>query len=190
MGGARNRERPSRAASSVPHSSRHQMPPQGASHLLHAAGALSRQKGRASGQSRGVCAPTCRWAAHAAERGPFTPPVAVLSLLTPPMPPPEHQPPLTTVHTAGALSRQKGRASGAESQCLRTRVPMGGARSRERPFHATSSVLTAHLTVTPSFFLCTSLDGRPKLCLRRDRSASAHHEPDVKNRCDGQQSQR
>ena len=47
---------------------------------------------------------------------------------------------------------------------------MGGARSRERPFHATSSVLTAHLTGTPSFFLCTSLDGRPKLCLRRDRS--------------------
>ena len=51
------------------------------------------------------------------------------------------------LHAAGALSRQKGRASGAESQCLRTRVPIGGARSRERPFHATSSVLTAHLTV-------------------------------------------
>ena len=76
MGGTRNRERPCRAASSVPHSPRHQLPPQGASHLLHAAGALSRQKGRASGQSRDVCAPACRWAAHATERGPVTPPVA------------------------------------------------------------------------------------------------------------------
>ena len=33
-------------------------------------------KGRASGQSRDVCAPACRWATHAAERGPVTPPVA------------------------------------------------------------------------------------------------------------------
>ena len=49
---------------------------QAASHFLHAAGALSRQKGRASGQSRDVCAPACRWAAHATERGPVTPPVA------------------------------------------------------------------------------------------------------------------
>jgi len=49
---------------------------QGASHLLHAAGALSRQKGRASGQSRDVCVPACRWAAHAAERGPVTPPTS------------------------------------------------------------------------------------------------------------------
>ena len=36
MGGTRNRERPCHAASSVPHSPRHQMPPQGASHLLRA----------------------------------------------------------------------------------------------------------------------------------------------------------
>ena len=49
---------------------------QAASHFLHAAGALSRQKGRASGQSRDVCAPACRWAAHATERGPVAPPVA------------------------------------------------------------------------------------------------------------------
>jgi len=56
-GGIRNRERPCHTASSVPHSPRHQMPREGASHLLHAAGALSRQKGRASGQIRDVCAP-------------------------------------------------------------------------------------------------------------------------------------
>ena len=49
---------------------------QAASHFLHAAGALSRQKGRASGQSRDVCAPACRWAAHTTKRGPVTPPVA------------------------------------------------------------------------------------------------------------------
>ena len=36
MGGTRGRERPCHAASSVPHSPRHQMPPQGASHLLRA----------------------------------------------------------------------------------------------------------------------------------------------------------
>ena len=53
---------------------------QAASHFLHAAGALSRQKGRASGQSRDVCAPACRWAAHATERGPVTPPVAFSAL--------------------------------------------------------------------------------------------------------------
>ena len=43
---------------------------QAASHLLHAAGALSRQKGRASGQSRDVCAPACRWAAHDTQQKP------------------------------------------------------------------------------------------------------------------------
>ena len=106
---------------------------------VHTAGALSRQKGRASGaESRCLRTRVPMGGArsrerpfHAASSGPSSSPHQ--------MPPPERQPPLTTVHTAGALSRQKGRASGAESRCLRTRVPMGGARSRERPFHAASS---------------------------------------------------
>ena len=56
MGGTRGRERPCHAASSVPHCPRHQMPPQGRQPpLLHAAGALSRQKGRASGRAESRC---------------------------------------------------------------------------------------------------------------------------------------
>ena len=113
MGGTRNRERPCRAASSVLHSPRHQMPPQGASHLLHAAGALSRQKSRASGQSRDVCAPACRWAAHAAERCPVAPPVA---FRTPHAPNAAsgRQPPLTRGRRPLAA---KGSSERAESRC-------------------------------------------------------------------------
>ena len=36
---------------------------------------------------------------------------------------------------------QKGSIERAASRCLRTRVPIGGTRNRERPFHAASSVL-------------------------------------------------
>ena len=120
------------------------MPPQGASHLLHAAGALSRQKGRASGQSRDVCAPACRWAAHATERGPVAPPVAFSALPTPPNAASGRQPPLTRGRRPLAA---KGSSERAESRCLRTRVPMGGTRNRERPCRAASSVLrTPHAT--------------------------------------------
>ena len=114
----------------------HQMPPQSASHLIHAAGALSRQKGRASGQSRNICAPACRRAAHATERGPVAPPVAFRTahatkcrLRAP-----------ATSYTRPAPSRGKRVERAGESQYLRTRVPMGGARNRERPCRAASTV--------------------------------------------------
>ena len=110
---------------------------QAASHFLHAAGALSRQKGRASGQSRDVCAPACRWAAHATERGPVAPPVAFSALPTPPIAASGRQPPLTRGRRPLAA---KGSSERAESRCLRTRVLMGGTRSGERPCRAASSV--------------------------------------------------
>ena len=87
---------------------------QAASHFLHAAGALSRQKGRASGQSRDVCAPACRWAAHATERGPVAPPVAFSALPTPPIAASGRQPPLTRGRRPLAA---KGSSERAESRC-------------------------------------------------------------------------
>ena len=66
--------------------------------------------------------------------------------LTPPNAASGRQPPLT--RGPGALSQQKGRASGQSlARCLRTRVPMGGTRNRERPCHAASSV--PHSPATP-----------------------------------------
>jgi len=54
------------------------------------------------------------------------------------------QPPLTRGRRPLAA---KGSSERAESRCLRTRVPMGGTRNRERPCHAASSV--PHSPATP-----------------------------------------
>ena len=94
--------------------------------------------GRASGQSRDVCAPACRWAAHATERGPVAPPVAFSALPTPPIAASGRQPPLTRGRRPLAAKRVE--RAGRVARCLRTRVPMGGTRNRERPCHAASSV--------------------------------------------------
>ena len=57
--------------------------------------------------------------------------------LTPPNAASGRQPPLTRGWRPLAA---KGLSERAESRCLRTRVPMGGTRNRERPCHAASSV--------------------------------------------------
>ena len=113
------------------------MPPQSASHLLRAARRrpLAAKGSSERAESRCLRTRVPMGGARSRER-PFHAASSVPRSSPHQMPPPERQPPLTTVHTAGALSRQNGRASGAESQCLRTRVPIGGTRSRERPFHA------------------------------------------------------
>ena len=64
--------------------------------------------------------------------------------LTPPNAASGRQPPLTRGRRPLAA---KGSSERAESRCLRTRVPMGGTRNRERPCRAASSVLrTPHAT--------------------------------------------
>ena len=57
----------------------------------------------------------------------------------------ERQPPLTRGWRPLAA---KGSSERAESRCLRTRVPMGGTRNRERPCRAASSVLRKTLHAT------------------------------------------
>ena len=65
-------------------------------------------------QSRDVCAPACRWAAHATERGPVAPPVAFSALPTPPIAASGRQPPLTRGRRPLAA---KGSSERAESRC-------------------------------------------------------------------------
>ncbi len=117
---------------------------QAASHLLHAAGALSRQKGRASGQSRDVCAPACRWAAHATERGPVAPPVAFSALPTPPIAASGRQPPLTRGRRPLAA---KGSSERAESRDVCAPACRWAAHATERgPVAPPVAFRTPHAT--------------------------------------------